>query len=228
MIRVNELSEARYERKFMVAGTEAAQLDHLVRMNPAHFHPIHNPRWINNIYFDSVDLCAFSDTIEGVRDRVKTRIRWYGDSIETIMGPVLELKRKRGFLTIKSGFVLNSAESGTPRSARAVRKLLRDSDLPNELREYVIPSRAVLFNRYMRSYSVSHCGQYRITVDRHLEFQRVFEGFSSGPMTRIGNLVLEIKYGVDADRNVQAVTQHLPFRLSKSSKYAMGVQLTAP
>ncbi len=228
MIDETELTEARYERKFLVTGISLPGLLQVVRMNPALFRTMFEPRWINNIYFDSIDLRAFADTIEGVRDRVKIRIRWYGDATGAVERPVLELKRKRAFVTVKDRFPLPSWETGPRFSADSMRKHLATANLPAEIRELLKSTRPTLFNRYSRSYGISHCGSYRITIDNRLQFQRVFDGARAARAVLTSDLVLEMKYGIEADAGARFITQDFPFRMTKNSKYATGMLLTAP
>lgn len=220
--------QPRYERKFLVSGMSLAHVLHVVRMNPALFRTMFEPRWINNIYFDSIDLRAFAGTIEGIRDRIKIRIRWYGDPAGTIDRPVLELKRKRGFVSVKDRFPLSSWQTGTRFSADSMRKHLETANLPAEIRELLKTTRPTLFNRYFRSYTVSHCGSYRITIDNRLQFRRLFDMEGAAQAVSALDLVLEIKYGIEADTGAQSITQGFPFRMTRNSKYATGILLTAP
>ena len=38
------------------------------------------------------------------------------------------------------------------------------------------------------------------------------------------NVILELKYNIDADDDVNRITEHFPFRLTKSSKYISGLE----
>jgi len=228
MISETTVIEARYERKFLVTGMPFENLWHVVRVSPGLFRPVFEPRWVNNIYFDSIDLNAFADTIEGIRDRVKVRIRWYGNETGAVGEPVLELKRKRGFVSLKDRFPLTPWETGTRFSTDSMRKHLAATNLPAEVQELLKSTRPILFNRYFRSYAISHCSSYRITVDRYLEFRRLMHGPHLARSVSVADLVLELKYGFDADAGVRSITQHFPFRMTKSSKYATGILLTAP
>jgi hypothetical protein len=51
----------------------------MVRRHPVGFIEAYLPRMVNNIYLDSPGLNSFFDHINGVSNRAKTRVRWYGD-----------------------------------------------------------------------------------------------------------------------------------------------------
>ena len=57
-------------------------------------------RWVNNIYFDNINLDLFNQSIEGISRRTKVRLRWYGD-FHNIENSILELKLKSGHKNMK-------------------------------------------------------------------------------------------------------------------------------
>ena len=82
-----------------------------------------------------------------------------------------------------------------------------------------------LINRYNRKYFLSADGNYRLTLDSNISF------FPAPPTLSVlsGNElfepynVLELKYNHAKDVEASGITKHLPFRLTKSSKYVLGV-----
>ena len=52
----------RYERKFIIPSLSEQMVEILVKLNPAMFSEIFHRRYVNNIYFDSIDLVNFFDT----------------------------------------------------------------------------------------------------------------------------------------------------------------------
>src|SRR5262245_57506625 len=108
------LFNARYERKFIADGHTLAEVLAIVRRHPAAFRQSYPARVVNNVYLDSPALSNYYDHINGVSNRVKTRVRWYGPTSITLEKPVLEQKLKRGLVGGKSShplpaFSLNGA-----------------------------------------------------------------------------------------------------------------------
>ena len=52
----------RYEIKFIVPGQFSHTIDHAIKLNPAMFTKIYEPRYINNIYFDN-NLTKYMENI---------------------------------------------------------------------------------------------------------------------------------------------------------------------
>ena len=86
----------RCERKFHGAGRSLAEVELALRTHPAHFHVVHPPRFVNNIYFDTPDLARFRTHIDGAAERMKLRVRWYGAARGPVTAPVLERKARCG------------------------------------------------------------------------------------------------------------------------------------
>ncbi|HEY5910251.1 MAG TPA: VTC domain-containing protein [Verrucomicrobiae bacterium] len=106
------LPNARYERKFTLPGVPLEQALILVRRHPAAFREAYPERTVNNLYLDSPALSDYHDHVNGAPNRLKTRVRWYGDRNGSILNPMLERKLKRGLLSGKvthplPSFILN-------------------------------------------------------------------------------------------------------------------------
>src|SRR5688572_29998156 len=102
----------RYERKFLITNYSYKDVLQILKFHPACFSEIFEERSINNIYFDTPGLLHYYDNIEGSPDRLKVRIRWYGELFGPVDKPVLEYKIKKGLMGKKEShalrpFVLN-------------------------------------------------------------------------------------------------------------------------
>ena len=84
----------------------------------------------------------------------------------------------------------------------------------------------ILINRYKRKYFQSFNKLFRITIDTDLSFYRI--GKHSVSMVRKyhddTNVILELKYFPDYDDDARQVSNNFPFRLTKSSKYVIGIE----
>ena len=97
---------SRFETKFSISNLAYDKIEYIIKTHPAIFNEIYYKRYVNNIYFDNLDLTSFKDNIEGVNERKKVRIRWYGDLFGLCKNPVLEIKYKKGFLGWKEKHLL--------------------------------------------------------------------------------------------------------------------------
>jgi len=219
-------TEFRYERKFFSSFLNKYEVESVIKLNPAMFSEIYHQRFINNIYLDTYGFSSYFDNEDGVSERVKTRIRWYGDLFAPITEPYLELKVKRGFLGGKLRFPLKPFCLDEDCSLDALQRVFDESNLPSLLREQLKSMGCALLNRYSRKYFESADHKFRITIDFDLEYFRINNSRNSFTerLADWQTVILELKYDQADDDEARCITNHLPFRLTKSSKYAMGIQ----
>ncbi len=96
----------RYERKFLIEDLHWSEIESYIKFHPSNFSEIFYQRFINNLYFDTVDMSSYWDNVDGVKDRQKFRMRWYGDLFGYIEKPTLEVKKKRGIVGTKESYPL--------------------------------------------------------------------------------------------------------------------------
>ena len=215
----------RYERKFLVSDLTYAEIESIVRLNPAVFSEIHHVRWVNNIYFDSPELESYADNLYGSLTRVKMRIRWYGELTGLIEKPTLEFKFKQGLLGRKESFSLIPFTFDESFNQETLTRLIKDSALTDLIRLKMKSLEPVLLNRYRRKYFLSADRRFRITLDGEQKFWAL-DARNHRLRHEIQNdrdVVLELKYDQPHDDESQVITNHFPFRVTKSSKYVMGV-----
>jgi len=215
----------RYERKFFVSELPTLAVESLVRLHPALFSEIYHPRYINNIYLDTHYMQSYFENVSGQKERVKYRIRWYGDMFGQIEKPVLELKIKDGIVMKKESYPLAPLSLDRTFDLETLRGVIRASSVPEKLRLHLIALEPVLLNRYRRKYFLSSDRNFRITVDSHLEYYRVattHNSFMHNTCDSI-NTILELKYPSDHDELAPRIVTRFPFRMTKSSKYVDGI-----
>ena len=219
-------SDFRKERKFVIEGFDIAQVEAVVKSHPALFSVPFPPRYINNIYFDTREFRNYRDNVAGSTNREKFRIRWYGEQYGEVKKPVLEIKIKRGLAGTKKYAPLKPITLKPGFSMKDIEEWLDQSDLSPEYREalkYLQPS---LHNRYRRKYFLSADKRFRLTLDDQLAYVNVpkLPGFFTHREMEHGKVVMEIKYDTENDVYASWLTDHFPFRLSKNSKYVIGVK----
>lgn len=217
----------RYERKFVPACMSRYVVESIIKFHPAMFSEIYHQRFINNIYLDTLRFSSYFDNEDGVRERVKTRIRWYDDLFGPVVEPCLELKIKKGFLGGKLRSQLEPFCLDQSCSLEVLQDVFAKSGLPGLMRERLKSMDFALLNRYTRKYFESADHKFRITIDFDLEYFRIndFRNSFTERLYDREKVIVELKYDQADDDQARFVTNHLPFRLTKSSKYAMGIQL---
>ena len=218
------ISDFRYERKFFITELSKYEVECIVKIHPAIFSEIYHKRFVNNIYIDSYNLKNYRENIEGETDRIKIRIRWYGELFGYIKEPVLEIKVKKEFLNKKISI---------PIKPFILKKDTKISDILNSFNDLqdslVIDFNSLkpsLLNQYSRKYYQSCNGYYRITIDTDQSFYQVNKqnNFFLNRTTDKNTVILELKYAKEYDSEANHITTKFPFRISKSSKYISGVE----
>jgi len=216
----------RYERKFFISYADNHRVESSVKVHPAMFSEMFYKRRINNIYFDTFSLTNFFKSVDGQSNRIKIRIRWYGDMYGAVDKPVLELKIKNGLLGGKLSYRLKGFSVDNELSDSAIREVIESSDIPVEVKELMRVQKMSLLNAYTRKYYQSLDKAYRITIDTEMKFIEVlphFNTFSNELNDRL-NTVMELKYDPPADEDAANITKYFPFRMTKSSKYVTGIE----
>lgn len=219
-----EPQESRYERKFLIDDLSLHEVINIIKMHPAMFNDIYQQRYINNIYYDTPDFTNYLDNIEGNSVRTKYRIRWYEKFFGKLIRAVFEIKSKNGYVGKKNVFKINDFKLKENVNTSQLKNLLKDPQLPEHLKN--LPIIPTLINRYSRKYFQSFDHQFRITLDSDFSFLGVtkkklnlLHGIKDNHM-----VILELKYDSNFDTSANKITKHFPFRMTKSSKYVIGVE----
>lgn len=219
----------RYEIKFVPDGVDLQELEFLVQSHPLGFRKIYHTRQINNIYFDTPDLSAYLDNVEGETSRKKVRLRWYGEQSNILQDPILEIKHKSGPLGWKKRYRIKPKCFDLKANfnlSDMVRPVSKNAATPAELDQVDLGAwQPMLINSYIREYFLSSDAKFRLTIDRNMRFFDVnpIKQFREGPFQR-DRLIMEVKFEMDHFASSNEVTKYFPFRISKSSKYVTGIE----
>lgn len=219
-------TDLRFERKFLVEGMNYSELLSLIEFHPQEFFEIYPERQINNIYFDTLDYRFFASNLVGVgRHRPKIRVRWYGKSFGACPTPTLEIKLREGLLNQKLLYSLNSFDFEGQLREPFFQKGSGVVDWPSSLEFELKFLKPVIFNSYRRQYFSSRDGNYRVTLDREMEYRAFGVNYDlCSQRHEIQNqYVLELKYSNESNLRPDLVSARFPFRLSRNSKYVTGV-----
>ena len=217
----DKVSPFRYERKFLINGLTTDKIVSIVNISSSIFKFSFKKRIINNIYFDDFNFTNYHENVEGSTNRLKIRIRWYGDLFAPIKNPKLEIKIKKGLLGSKKIVDINKLNLNDDLST--IFNPLEDSYIYNRFGLNSVSP--VLLNSYSRSYYISNDKKFRITIDDKQSFYRIFKynNHFSNKFYDDTSKILEIKYNDGFDDEVRRITNNFPFRMTKNSKYVNGI-----
>ena len=94
MININN-DVFRYERKFLLDKFSINSLEDLIQYTPCDLYEKYQERKVNSIYYDNSNFSLAYENIDGIFNRSKIRVRYYGNS-NKLSSPKLEIKSKYG------------------------------------------------------------------------------------------------------------------------------------
>ncbi|GAB5473194.1 MAG: polyphosphate polymerase domain-containing protein [Maribacter sp.] len=220
-------SNIRFERKFLFQNSHVQDIVESVFRHSFGFREIFHKRQVNNIYFDDSNYNFYKQNVEGVADRKKWRLRWYGEEMTLIENPTIEIKKKMGEAGDKDSFRLTGISFDlADQTADEVRQLLiANTEHHGPVHEVLKRLHPTLINTYERRYFLSFCGRYRITVDFNQAFYNPNYTKLRHSRRKIADVVLELKYTTADDAEARQLSQQIKTRLSKNSKYVNGINL---
>lgn len=221
----NHPEQGRYERKFVVKGLNYKQIKSIILHHPAIFREIHRQRQINNIYLDTFDFKTYFDNVYGNTTRVKVRIRWYGSTFGSVEEPVLELKIKNGLAGRKESYPLIPFTLDNSFNQDKLDRVLKQSDLPLRVKEKLSSYVPSLLNSYKRQYFQSDDKHIRVTIDDAMTYYKITSRNNTFTQKKLDreSVIVEMKYSLESAGVASDITQHLPMRMTKSSKYVNGI-----
>lgn len=208
----------RFERKYQLSPEEYLQFEKLMMLSD--LQTLHADRQINNCYFDNITNNAYTESVEGYSEKMKVRIRWYGDLFNTVV-PTLEFKLKQN-------------NSNKKETYKLFKTTFDDSfnwkDYIHEVQNYIFEKHnstilnrlePVLINTYKRSYFSNFEKTFRLTIDRNLKFISPSNRLSHKSPQTVDSYIIELKFNNKELINSFPVVKNL----GKFSKFTTGVQL---
>jgi len=225
-VNKDPIEEYRYERKFVTSELTVSEIELLVRFHPAMFSEIYKERFVNSLYLDSLDKRNYFDNVNGLQNRVKVRLRWYGDLFGEITSPTLELKIKKDRWGRKETYPLTPFSLNAGFSLEELRSVFKSSDISESLKTDLLSLEWTLQVRYKRKYYQSACHNYRITIDSDIAFCRppLDKSYLLSRPANPMNTVMELKYACSKAESAARIVNYFPFRMTKNSKYVSGLE----
>ena len=206
----------RFERKWVFkSGNYLSLINSLIKSSL--FFKTHYPkRRVNSIYFDTFDFSSIRQNLDGVSNKKKIRVRWYGEQ-DKILNPVLEIKSKKGSETKKENYKINDLNNLKFPNLKNLEIIKEVVNLKAKCKNTIYP---ILTTNYDREYFLSDNGKIRATVDYNLK-SIYLKNLSQIDITKNFSQVsiLELKYSTKLDKYVRQNLKEMSLRLSKNSKF---------
>ena len=206
----------RYERKWIYRSNDHLTLiNSLIRSN-LFFNKQYPNRRVNSIYFDDINHSSIRQNLDGISEKKKIRVRWYGAQNQ-LVNPVLEIKNKKGLETRKETYKISELDGLKFPDFKNLDLIKNTVNLQKKSKNTILP---ILTTNYDRQYFVSNNGKIRATIDYNLKSIHL-KNPSQMEIVKIfsSTCILEIKYPTNLDKYVRLNLKEITLRLSKNSKY---------
>ncbi|MAF20967.1 MAG: hypothetical protein CMI55_04880 [Parcubacteria group bacterium] len=226
-MKTSSLNEYRSEIKYLLYGVSKKTLFIQYKMSSLLLAKTFPDRWVNNIYFDNINLDSFNQSIEGISKRTKIRLRWYGD-FHNLENPSLEIKYKSGHKNMKKSVLIKDKLIYDKNSSELFSSLIGSKSLNENFKYLLKELRPVVANRYFRSYHSSANNKYRVTTDTFLSFVNLItSSLNSLHWKKTKNVsIIELKFKKSDNHILNFMTEiRSRYRMSQISKYTYGLQL---
>lgn len=176
----------------------------------------HNTRFVNNIYFDTLNLNSLKENIIGLGNKTKVRLRWYGDDDSKIF---LEFKIKYNRIgkkiIIPLDIKLNKINLKNVFTKQLLKNQYYNSEIVNFLNnKKLIPLTKVSYKR--KYYKINN--DLRFTYDEKINYSLYKVNNFSKPLYDDFN-VLEMKANSNGNEENINYLKKVPFQNTRFSKY---------
>ena len=206
----------RFERKWLFKNNDYLTLINSLTRSKLFFRNQYPLRNVNSIYFDTHDYISIRQNLDGVSNKKKIRIRWYGEK-DVLTKPIIEIKSKKGFETKKESIPIKELDNLKLISIKNLKTIQDKLNLKLKQKKIIYP---VLTTHYEREYFISSNGKIRATVDYNLKSIFLNNLSQIDIIKNFKNIcILELKYSTGLDKYVRENLKDISLRLSKNSKF---------
>ena len=205
----------RFERKWVFDSIDHNQLFILLNRSNFSFSNQFSDRQVNSMYFDDEHYTSIKQNIDGISDKKKYRLRWYGD-FENITNATFEVKSKKEFEVSKKSFDLPEMSNFNLFNCNDIKKIELLINNNFNFKNKLFP---ILTTHYLRSYFVSSNKLVRSTVDRNLKSLLLYKNRNLNIIKEYKDIILEFKYDLNLDEYVRNNLGNISARFSKNSKF---------
>ena len=211
-----DISKFRFEYKYCVNKFENRNFIDYIKSNSKLFK-IYPSRIVNSIYYDTHDLKFVSENLSGVSFRKKLRLRWYNNDLNNANA---EIKIKKNKMNAKVKVKIKSLS--TNNTIKYINDLNKNNYFKRMINKY-LPSE-ILHPKIRVTY---HRDYYYfkgliITFDKNISFTRI-NGEKN--LKKINDYIMEIKFSSEKLDIYNQLKSDLPFRISRNSKYVVGMSM---
>lgn len=212
----------RYEVKLVGSEHDYERVRSELRLLPVGLMPLHQPRIIQSIYFDTPEGRAVQENLAGISSRTKLRLRWYGDHNVGVKAQLECKQRESGLGSKQTHHLEEPIDIEGRRRSTFVSELSRS--LPAEVALQLRGQGPAQWIRYHREYMADRGETLRVTMDRKLttfdqRTERTLQCKRPTPLPKL--LIVELKAEAEHREAIEEFLQGVGMAPSKCSKFVM-------
>ena len=206
----------RYERKWLFKNINHLELINSLLRSNFLFNFQHKKRKVNSLYLDDKNFTSIRENLDGVSEKKKYRIRWYGKR-NLILNANFEIKKKKEFETNKKTYDFKEINNYSILNERDIQDIFLKINKKFNIKKKIFP---LLTTHYDREYFISNNNLIRATVDFNLQSRSFSNKVDSNILKNyFQDIILEIKYDTNLDLYVRKNLSSIENRLSRNSKF---------
>ena len=217
------MNDTRIELKYLISLHQTSKILKILKTIPFNLKEKYQPRSVNNIYFDTYNNHSTMEHLDGIKNRYKIRIRWYGD-FDNFLKPILEFKIKKNKLTTKKKIFMQNSSSKILNSKKKLIKFLETELINNNIINFSQNFRVTRIICYKRKYLEAKKNKIRFTIDENL----TYKFYSKDNLILFDNLrkfkqrsfnILELKCEESQKQLIPLVERNLQLKSQSFSKF---------
>lgn len=223
---MKSIKEYRYEKKFIVPFSKQYLIPKIISSNGMRFVKHYESRKVNSIYLDTNNLTFYRENLEGLTERKKFRIRWYGE-LNRDTKFFFEIKQKNNELGFKKIYELENIfdTNNLLNETKKIIKSLKNLNISSNINSLLSKLTPKIIISYRRDYFISNIYNCRMTLDTEISYSIIdqYRNDIWDDNKKNNEMIIELKYPENLNQNIISERFKIPFRLSKNSKYVNGI-----
>ncbi|WP_440931081.1 VTC domain-containing protein [Candidatus Pelagibacter sp.] len=217
------MNDTRLELKYLISLHQTNKILKILNTLPFSLKEKYQPRLVNNIYFDTYKNHSLMEHLDGIKNRYKIRIRWYGDFF-SFFNPTIEFKIKNNKLTTKKKFLMKNFSSEILASKKKLISFLKTELINNKIINFSQNFKVARIISYKRKYFEAKKNKIRFTLDENL----TYKFYSKDNLILLDNLrkfkqrpfnILELKCEESQKQFIPLVEKNLQLKSQSFSKF---------
>lgn len=231
-----DIGDWRFEYKYCLTPQQYHQIKAAIRpfVRPDVFTVANERKQyvVRSLYFDSADMRAFQEKVDGDCDRTKLRIRTYASTLQEAADIRVEMKARKGISVEKRNTFITI--DFYQKFMQSNHWPINDNPVLIEFERYLHLKNLkpqVLIEYYREGFSATAQKNLRVTFDHNVRSTKATSLFPARPIFHYHNrgaIIFEIKCNKNQPNWINQLVKGHGLRIVANSKFAQGIEISSP